>query len=410
MCKRLACIAVLLVLPAWQAIAAPRLQSSYAVDLEAHQEREDEAVSTLEIGLSDDYTARRLRLDYDILGRYRYDHVDAIDNTQWSGQGALNYRFSRSLGGLIDLTLSEVADLGVLVEDELATQTLVDGRAGLQWIWAGRGRSEWTALLQRRMFRYQESDELDADEDRIELNYRYRLSQRSSYRIGFSRFDQSYLDESQSSLDTDNSQWEIGFDRRWSRLSLELFANTRDVDFDDGSNDCFEGYGLELGYDPNSRNRLSLRLSRELQQAFRFNTQLGNGLDRLEQAGLVDTDSLRLSWDYRGRYTTLTLALYQDDFNILNGPAAGSGTQRGGDLDIERRLNQRFSARLSATALDNDLSDTTTRLTELSLTYQWLRSRRFDVRVELQTRSGEEADQDADDLSLILRGRANLIP
>ena len=410
MCKRLVCLAVLLTLPALPAIAAPRLQASYAVDLEAHQEREDEAVSTLALGLSDDYSARRLRLDYDILGQYRYDHVDAIDNTQWSGQGALDYRFSRHLGGLIELALSEVADPGVAVEDDLATQTLVDGRVGLQWGWAGRGRSEWSALLQRQMFRYQESDELDADEDRLDLIYRYLLSERSSYRIGFSRFDQRYLDQAQSGLDTENSQWEIGFDRRWSRLDLELFANTRAVDFDDGSSDSFEGYGLELGYAPNSRNRLSLRLSRELQQAFRFNTQLGNGLDRLEQAGLVDTDSLRLSWDYSGRYTAMTLALYQDDFDILNGPAAGSGTQRGGDLDIERRLNQRFSIRLSASALDNDLNDTTTRLTELSLVYQWLQTRRIDLRIELQSRSGEEADEDADDRSLILRGRANLIP
>jgi len=403
-------VALLSALVALPATAAPRIQAAYLLDLEAHRERDDEALSTLQLELSDDYAARRLRMDYDLVGRYRYDHVDERDNSQWNGSGALDYRFSRSLGALLDIELSEVADPGVVIEDELDTQTLLDGRAGLQWNLSGIGRSEWSALLQRQMFRYQSSSELDADEDRIDLGYRYRLSERASFSLGFSRFDQRYRDATQSSLDTDNSQWQIGYDKRWSRLDLQLFANSRKVDFDDGGSDRFEGYGIELSHRPNSRNRLSLRLSRELEQAFRFNTRLGNGLDRLEQAGLVDTDSLRLSWDYRGRFTTLNLALYQDDFDIVNGAAAGPGRQRGGELTLQRELNPRFSAQLSATALDNDLTDTETRLTELSLIYQWLRSRRFDLRVLLQSRSGEEAGADADDVSLILQGQANLIP
>jgi hypothetical protein len=410
MSRRLALATSLFVLATLPAAAAPRIQAAYLLDLETHQERDDEALSGLQLELSDDYAARRLRMDYDLVGRYRYDHVDDRDNSQWNGSGALDYRFSRSLSALLNLDLSEVADPGVLIEDELDTQTLVDGRAGLQWRLSGIGRSEWSALLQRQVFRYQSSSDLDADEDRVDLGYRYRLSERASFSLGYSRFDQRYREASQSILDTENSQWQLGYDKRWARVDLQLFANSREVEFDDGGSDRFEGYGIELSHRPNSRNRLSLRLSRDLEQAFRFNTRLGNGLDRLEQAGLVDTDSLRLSWDYRGRFTQMNLSLYQDDFDIINGAAAGPGRQRGGELTLLREFNQRFSARLSATALDNDLADSETRLTELSLIYQWLRSRRFDLRVELQSRAGEEAGEDADDVSLVLRGRANLIP
>ncbi len=410
MSSRAAVGSILLWLVALPALAAPRPQAAYQIDFKAHQEREDEAISTLSLGLSDNTTARRLRTEYDILGRYREDHVDARSNTQWTGQGALDYRFSRSLSGLLDLNLSEVAAPGAVIDDVLDTQTQANGRAGLQWVVGGVGRSQLAMLLQRRIYRYDQSRELDADEDRLQLDYRYRLDERSTISLGFSRYDQRYRDGAQSTLDTDNSEWQLGFDKRWTRLSLELFASDRKVEFDDGSNDRFNGYGIELAHQANSRNRLSLRLSRELQQAFRFNTQLGNALARLENAGLVETDRVRLGWDYRGRFTTFSLSLYQDDFDILNGDDAGSGRQKGGDFTLQRRINERLRAELTATALDNTVSATETRLSELALVYQWLRSRRFQGELQLRARNGEEAGQDADDLSLILQARANLLP
>ncbi len=391
-------------------LAAPRPQAAYQIDLKAHQKRENEAISTLSLRLSDNTTARRLRIEYDILGHYRVGHVAARSNTQWSGQGAVDYRVSRSLSGLLDLNLNEVAAPGAVIEGVLDTQTQANGRAGLQWISAGSGRSQLVTLLQRRFFRYDQNQELDADEDRLQMDYRYHLDEQSTISLGFSRYDQRYRDDAQSTLDTDNSEWQLGFDKHWIRLSLDLFVSSRKVEFDDGSSDRFNGYGIELAHQSNTRNRLSLRLSRELQQAFRFNTQLGNALARLENAGLVETDRVRLGWDYRGRFTTLSLSLYQDDFDILNGNAAGSGRQKGGSLALQRRINERLRAELTATALDNTVSDTETRLSGLALVYQWLRTRRFQGELQLRGRSGKEAGQDADDLSLILQARANLLP
>jgi len=406
-CSVAALLSAFLALPA---VAAPRIQAAYQADLQAHQEREDEALSILLLGLSDKRTANRIRMEYDIDGRYRYDHVGGRDNSQWRGSGAMDYRISNSLHALLNLELSEIADPGVVVENELDTQTLADGRAGLQWRFGGSGRSEWSTLLQRQMFRYQSSSELDADENRLELGYRYRFDARSSLSLGFNRFDQRYRDSAQAALDTSNDEWQLGYAKRWARLELQLSASSREVEFGDGGSDRFEGYGIELSHQANSRNRLSFQFARTQEQAFRFNTRLGSTLARLEQAGLVNTDSLRLSWDYHGRLTTLTLALYQDDFEILNGAAAGAGLQRGADLTMLRQFTEHFSARLSATSLDNDLSNSVTRLTELSLIYQWLQSRRFDLGMELQSRSGEEAGGDAADVSFVLRGRARLVP
>ncbi len=388
--------------------AAPRIDLSYQLDLEAHQERDDEARSALLLDLSDDRVASRLKLNYDLQGRYFYDHVDQRDNTQWSGRGQLDYRISKNLSGLAELALTEVADPGVRIEDELDTQTLTQGQAGLQWQGRGRGRGQFSAGLMREFFRYQNSDELDANENRFDLGYQYRFSDTAALSLGYSRFEQRHVDPAQSGLDTDNDQWQIGFDRRWTRLGLQLFANTRKVEFDDGSSDRFEGYGLELSHQANSRNRLSLRLARDLQQAFRFNTLLGNGLDRLEQAGLVQTDSLRLGWNYTGRFTRADLSLYQDDLEVLNGSATGNGRQRGGTLLLSRQINARLSGELSATSLRNDLDSNETDLQTLALVYQWIRSRRFDLRVRLEARGGEEAGADADDTSLILQGRARL--
>ena len=401
-------LSILALLAIGTAGAAPRIDLYYQLDLEAHQERDDEARSALLLGLSDDRVASRLKLNYDLQGRYFYDHVDKRDNTQWSGRGELDYRLSRSLSGVAELSLAEVADPGVQIEDELDTQTLAQGQAGLQWQSVGPGRGQFSAALLREFFRYQNSDDLDADENRFDLGYRYRFSDAAALSLGYSRFEQRYVDPAQSSLDTDNDQWQIGFDRRWTRLGLQLFANTRKVELDDGSSDRFEGYGLELSHQANSRNRLSLRLARDLQQAFRFNTLLGNGLDRLEQAGLVQTDSLRLRWNYTGRFTRVDLSLYQDDLEVLNGSAAGDGRQRGGTLLLNREINARLSGELSATSLRNDLDSNETDLQTLALEYQWIRSQRFDLRVRLEARGGEEAGADADDTSLILQGRARL--
>ena len=390
------------------AAASPRIDLSYQLDLEAHQKRDDEARSSLMLDLSDERVASRLKLNYALQGRYYYEHVDQRDNTQWSGRGRMDYRFSRGLSGLAGLSLSEVADPGVRIENELDTQTLAQGQLGLQWQGKARGRGQFSADLLREFFRYQGSDELDADENRFDLGYRYRFSDTSGLNLGYSRIEQRYVDPARSNLDTDNDQWQIGFDRRWTRVGLQLFANTRKIEFDDGSSDRFEGYGLELSHQANSRNRLSLRLARDLQQAFRFNTLLGNGLNRIEQAGLVQTDSLRLSWNYTGRFTRAELNLYQDDLEVLNGNAVGNGRQRGGSLVLSREINNKLSGELSATSLRNDLDSNETDLQTLALIYQWIRSRRFDLRVRLESRSGKEAGADADDTSLILQGRARL--
>ncbi len=401
-------MALLALVAAGSAAAAPRIDLSYQLDLEAHRERDDEARSSLLLDLADERVASRLKLDYTLQGRYYYEHVDQRDNTQWSGRGQLDYRFSQSLSGLAELSLSEVADPGVRIEDELDTQTLAQGRAGLQWQGRAHGRGQFSADLLREFFRYQDSDELDADENRFDLGYRYRFSDTTALNLGYSRFEQRHVDPARSNLDTDNDQWQIGFDRRWTRVGLQLFANTREIEFDDGSSDRFEGYGLELSHQANSRNRLSLRLARDLQQAFRYNTQLGNGLNRLEEAGLVQSDSLRMSWNYTGRHTRAGLSLYQDDLEVLNGNASGNGRQRGGRLVLNREINKKLSGELSATSLRNDLDSNETDLQTLALIYQWIHSRRFDVRIRLEGRSGKEAGADADDTSLILQGRARL--
>ncbi len=389
----------------------PRLQLNYDIDLEARQQRDNRYLSTIGLQLKDDFSAHRLKMNYDLNGRYLYEHNLRQENTLWLGQGTVDYRISRSLSALANLNLVEVASPGVTVDDVLTTQTLANGRIGLQWRTADRRRSQFRVLAEEHLYRYQNSTGLDADEDRMELEYRYRLSEQSGYSLAYQRFAQRYRNGAQSALDTDTGMWQLGFDKRWSRVGVEWFANSRKVEFVDGGSDRFDGYGMELSHQPNSRNRLSMRLGRDVQQAFRFNTTLGNGLNRLEDAGLVETDSLRLDWSYRGRFSAVTLTLYQDDIQVLSGPSANtSGRQKGGSLSLRRDLTEKFRAELNTTFLDNDFTGNRTRLTELSFIYQWVRARNIDLSLNLQGRQGDEAGQVADDVSLIIQGRARLIP
>lgn len=376
--------------------ASPRVALDYRFQAEAHDNQEDRVYSIIEFGLADNYASSRLIMDYDITSGLIYEHQEGVDNIQWNGTLASNYKFTPSLSWVLDIDVTEINLEDNTEIDLINSQTFTTTSTGLEYSVDRSIRGSLVIGVFTRLYTYEDSP-LDGDENTFELIYTYPFNSTSSLITSASRIDQQYDEPSESINDAINDRLRIGYQKRFSRLSFDIFIDQNSIDYSNRHyQEDIEGYGLGIDYQVNSRSSLSLDLGKQIEQVFSVNENLIDPQNSLLTSGLVENQSASVQYDYRSNFNTFSMLVYQNDIKYVD-ETADDDLLKGSLINYLHNFNTKVSLGINYEQYENGNGSNDYELSTYSLIYQINKTHRTTSSISLIVEEGTENEINNDD-------------
>ena len=389
--------------------AAVNLDLDYAIRAEQHTERDDRLLSDFIVTLDDQYVSSQFNIEADLTSNFVYEHRDEEDSVLIDGEILSSYLFNESFSWILDSQFLEINEVAGEDIDELNSQTISVVSTGLIFDYTrGLRGGVITRLLAKRV-NYEESP-LDADEKALEIAYFYPLNSSSSITTSYIIERQEYDDEVESINDVDTDIIRIDYNKRFSFVTTGIYLELNDIEYlNQDVDEEVEAYGISFNYQINSRSSVLLEYAHDLLQTFSLNTTLVDPQNPVLTSGLVENDRYTLQYSFLTNQIDFRMELYQNDLDDVSDTGSSSGKQEGIIVEHTQYLTEKLDFGISYEALKNEVNDTDTSLTALSLRYQISESTNYSTFTSLNVEDRDDDSEQEDDVELLFEFRVSII-
>ena len=389
--------------------AAVELDLEYALTMEQHTEQEDRLLSDLMVVLDDQYVSSQFKIEADLTSNFVYEHRGEEDNVLLDGEILSSYLFNKSFSWVLESQFLEINEVAGEDIDELNSQTVSVISTGLVFDYTRGLRGGVITRLLAKKVNYEESP-LDADERSLEIAYFYPLNSSSSITTSYIIERQEYDDKNESINDVDTDLIRIDYSKRFSFVTTELYLEYNDIEYlNQDTDEEVDAYGINFSYQINSRSSVALEYAHDLLQTFSLNSTLVDPQNPVLTSGLVENDRYTVRYSFLTNRSDFRLELYQNDLEDVSDIGTSTGKQEGVIIEHTQYLTEKLDVGFSYEELQNEIDDTDTSFSTLSLNYQITESASYSTSTSLNVEDWDEDSGQEDDVELVLELRVFII-
>jgi len=389
--------------------AAVDLDLDYALRMEQHTEQDDRLLSDFAVTLDDQYVSSRFNIETDLTTNFVYEHRDDEDNILLDGDILSSYLFNNSFSWVLETQFLEINEVAGEDIDELNSQTVSVISTGLVFDYTRGLRGGVITRLLTKKVDYEESP-LDADEQALEIAYFYPLNSSSSITASYIIERQEYDDSNESINDVDTDLIRIDYQKQFSFVTTAIYLELNDIEYlNQDTDEEVEAYGVNFNYQINSRSAVTLEYAHDLLQTFALNTTLVDPQNPVLTSGLVENDRYTIQYSFLTNQDDFRIELYQNDLDDVSDTGTSSGKQEGLIIEYTRYLTEKLDVGFSYEELQNEVDDTDTSFSTLSVNYQITESASYATSTSLNVEDWDEDSAQEDDVELVLELRVFII-
>ena len=400
---------LLLLLIGQQSVSArllAKLDYSLAAETHTEQGRDNEIVSTLDLSLSENLKLAQSRLQYNFQTSAILDHANSRDNLLLTGfLLAEQNLFTPSLTWDLGITARQSLNTAGGDNDEFDAQTLTTITTGpaLRLTQGIRGSIEVEA--KKRIAIYQDSP-LDSDSNLFSAAYLYPFNPSLKLITKIEYESTDYKEDSNKNQDNDISRFSVGLQRQTDAVSYLFKAGIDQVNSESTDSQTLASLEATIDYQLNSASRLTFQFIKSAETDTNFNNDVVDDEDTILVAGLIESEKIQGSFDYRAALYQFNILGYLDNIENISDDVTTAETQTGLILNYGRKLTQIMDLETYAKFRNNDLKQQETQDFDLTLVYK--HSRKLVSRISIRRENDSVSGVDSNDSILLYKMTVNL--